>query len=373
MLSRSIQLAIIAGFGGTLPTLSKLASTYVAAPLTPMPELGMYLGLLLFFIIGVILCLGFGISENREALLVGIAAPAIITNVISGVATQDFRLINQPPAPQYAPPSTPAPDPQKKGTRAYDIQLASFGFSGERIRRLAAEPQVAQADWRYPQQQKFIFSPEEGAPQGNLFIQLDSNDPDLGSARTYVNVEVRVRKGITEMTDLVPVVVGGTRNIPIVTGVSSIKVSYGEGSAFKTLSKDVVPNIRVMISDQWSQVIDFGFVVGGRKKYERKETIVEIADMNSEVIDSASWSSTPPKKGWCYQEDRKRPGAGQFLAACHWSQMRCQEARGRANWPQTPCVLVDLSGSTWKPNPRGLLDSWYQYSPQAFPPPFPQL
>lgn len=52
--------------------------------------MGVYIGLILFGILGAIIAFGFGSKEVKAAIVAGIAAPAIVTNVISGV--QDSRL-----------------------------------------------------------------------------------------------------------------------------------------------------------------------------------------------------------------------------------------------------------------------------------------
>lgn len=75
---------IIAGLGGTMPTICRLAGVYVANPKTELPEGGMYLGLALFFIIGAILSYAFSETNLRQAFVIGVCAPAIITNIVSG-------------------------------------------------------------------------------------------------------------------------------------------------------------------------------------------------------------------------------------------------------------------------------------------------
>ena len=78
-------------FGGVLPTLAHLASTYVSAPGTPMPELGMLLGLLLWALVGGGVALTNTVYEAKQAIFAGIAAPAILASVVAGVAEQKPR------------------------------------------------------------------------------------------------------------------------------------------------------------------------------------------------------------------------------------------------------------------------------------------
>ncbi|MEO3434408.1 hypothetical protein [Inquilinus sp. CAU 1745] len=77
---------IVGGFGGCLPTLSRTAATFAAAPETPIPGVGYLFGLLLFFLVG--MGISFALNHKRDArqaLLLGIAAPGIITNIVMGV------------------------------------------------------------------------------------------------------------------------------------------------------------------------------------------------------------------------------------------------------------------------------------------------
>ncbi|MEZ2329857.1 hypothetical protein AB6802_09045 [Mesorhizobium sp. RCC_202] len=71
-------------FGGALPTVAKLASTYVAAPTTPLPALGLLLGIALWAIVGGGIALTNTSYDTRQSIFAGIAAPAIIASLISG-------------------------------------------------------------------------------------------------------------------------------------------------------------------------------------------------------------------------------------------------------------------------------------------------
>ncbi|WP_296746674.1 hypothetical protein [Mesorhizobium sp.] len=71
-------------FGGALPTIAKLASTYVAVPTTPLPAIGLLLGVVLWAVVGGGVALTNTNYETRQAIFAGIAAPAIIASLISG-------------------------------------------------------------------------------------------------------------------------------------------------------------------------------------------------------------------------------------------------------------------------------------------------
>ena len=81
--SRS-ALFLFGAFGGIMPTLANLATTYVAIPDTPMPAWGLVFGLALFALIGGGVALTNTSREVRQAIFAGIAAPAIMTSVIAG-------------------------------------------------------------------------------------------------------------------------------------------------------------------------------------------------------------------------------------------------------------------------------------------------
>jgi len=70
--------------GGICPSLSKLAASFYANPEQPLPVIGTYVAFGLFALLGAIIAAGFGAKETRAAIVAGIAAPAIVTNVLSG-------------------------------------------------------------------------------------------------------------------------------------------------------------------------------------------------------------------------------------------------------------------------------------------------
>ncbi len=80
---------ILAGIGGVIPTVSRLASTYVTDPSTPLPEPGLFFGLSLFFVIGAVLAFAFSETNMRQAFILGVCAPGIITNIVAGANDAD--------------------------------------------------------------------------------------------------------------------------------------------------------------------------------------------------------------------------------------------------------------------------------------------
>lgn len=106
--------AIIFGaLGGMCPTIAKLAAFYSVQTGADLPELGVWIGLTLFAFLGGIIALGFGATEVRAAIVAGIAAPAIVTNVISGAngaGKEDLSAMLQIPVISVAHAQDRTPD-----------------------------------------------------------------------------------------------------------------------------------------------------------------------------------------------------------------------------------------------------------------------
>ena len=81
--SRS-ALFLFGAFGGIMPTLANLATTFVTIPDTPMPAWGLLFGVVLFALIGGGVALTNTSRQVRQAIFGGIAAPAIMTSIIAG-------------------------------------------------------------------------------------------------------------------------------------------------------------------------------------------------------------------------------------------------------------------------------------------------
>lgn len=81
-------------FGGVLPTIAKLASAYATIPATPLPELGLYFGLLLWAIVGGGVALTNTTAEVRGAIFAGIAAPAIIAGLVTGASDKNVAMLD---------------------------------------------------------------------------------------------------------------------------------------------------------------------------------------------------------------------------------------------------------------------------------------
>lgn len=81
---KPITIFLFGAFGGCCPTIAKLASFYTTNPAGGLPQLGTYIGLALFGILGAIIAVGFGAKELKAAIVAGIAAPGLVTNIVAG-------------------------------------------------------------------------------------------------------------------------------------------------------------------------------------------------------------------------------------------------------------------------------------------------
>jgi hypothetical protein len=94
-----INSVILAGFGGLLPTTAQLAASYAAQPEQPLPHWHILFAIALFFAIGAVLSIAFNKEADLgKAIVIGISAPAIITNILVGASSGASR------PPQPVPP-----------------------------------------------------------------------------------------------------------------------------------------------------------------------------------------------------------------------------------------------------------------------------
>ena len=81
---RTSTILAFGAFGGCCPTIAKLASFYTTNPAGGLPQLGTYIGLGLFALLGSFIAVGFGAKELKAAIVAGIAAPGLVTNIVAG-------------------------------------------------------------------------------------------------------------------------------------------------------------------------------------------------------------------------------------------------------------------------------------------------
>lgn len=81
----TIECLIVGGLGGTMPTLTRLGAALVTESDPSLPHPAFLIGLAIYFIIGAVLVYAFSETSLKRAFLAGIAAPALIANVVAGV------------------------------------------------------------------------------------------------------------------------------------------------------------------------------------------------------------------------------------------------------------------------------------------------
>ncbi len=77
---------IAGGVGGMLPTLAKEASNQVAARVGEMPSAPFFFGLAIWFVVGGAVVFMMKETDARKAMALGVAAPGIITSMLTGAA-----------------------------------------------------------------------------------------------------------------------------------------------------------------------------------------------------------------------------------------------------------------------------------------------
>lgn len=128
-----IAILCAAGIGGVLPTIAKLAGNYVASSNPVLPNIGLYLGLALFFALGAAVAFMMKEQDARKAMILGIAAPGIITNMLAG-------------ASQVAPSQSAA---SEDAGSWLGISTAHAQAASETSPQLTIVPVVKGADIRY--------------------------------------------------------------------------------------------------------------------------------------------------------------------------------------------------------------------------------
>ena len=79
--------------GGVLPTIAKIASGFAANFDAPFPNaVGVLIALGGYAFLGAVIGRAMGNPDMKQALIAGIAAPAILTNVVNGVSESKVRL-----------------------------------------------------------------------------------------------------------------------------------------------------------------------------------------------------------------------------------------------------------------------------------------
>ncbi|MBS1041468.1 hypothetical protein JK203_11525 [Gluconobacter cerinus] len=89
---------LMGGIGGAMPTLSHLAASLTQNDNQPLPNIGFYIGIAIYFAIGAAVSCGFKKENDKKSdyLIRGIAAPAIIASVLAGSSPNQTNIQNDP-------------------------------------------------------------------------------------------------------------------------------------------------------------------------------------------------------------------------------------------------------------------------------------
>lgn len=77
-----------AGIGGLLPTVANISSSYLARSDQPLPHWSILVPLLGFAFVGVVLNRALNHEHDiKQAIMIGICAPGILTNIVAGATS----------------------------------------------------------------------------------------------------------------------------------------------------------------------------------------------------------------------------------------------------------------------------------------------
>lgn len=89
--------ATYAAAGGALPTLCRLAPIGLDGDVEGLLRLGHLAALLIYSLVGFVVCLGFRELKYKQAFILGIAAPGLITNILAGAGDADRQSFTSVP------------------------------------------------------------------------------------------------------------------------------------------------------------------------------------------------------------------------------------------------------------------------------------
>lgn len=204
--------------------------------------------------------------------------------------------------------------------------------------------------------------------------------PQKGSGIASVALYMRVASDILNIRNPVPA--GDDPKTFLAAseraGAAKVGVSYGLDSGYVAIGTKKAGLIRQVTSEGIfvfgdlrplrAEDFDLGFL---NFNFLHPITIGPDAETSPVLSgEPAGWDDSPgPDAAWCYQESTT---VGNFGAYCHWSEANCKTARSAA---ATACVYVKgLRKAPWRPAPKGIFDSWWEYPMTSpLPLPFPQL
>lgn len=259
-----LRVLIAAGIGGTLPTLCRLAATYsVSDPMPPLPAVGLYVALALFFVIGMAVAFGFGETDLKKAFMLGIAAPAIVTSIVN--AASEAR--ENATRPHDAAPSM---------TRAADPVSRLLGISAA----YAQEPATS-----FPQNQ----TDSRNTPTQ---LTISTNLSGTGAGFSSAPVEIRFLSAtgvLLESAALSPKLIS-TLTVPSQARLVQIVIAGKTTSV--ALPADTIVSAHLTLNIETGRTSDFLWALGSNQRASVKSVSASISD----VVRPAQYASANPVK-----------------------------------------------------------------------------
>jgi hypothetical protein len=206
--------ALLAGIGGIVPSLLKIAAAIIADPMVALPPWHVIVPLAIYFVIGAIL--NAPLNKDRDiskAIMIGIAAPGIITNIASGYNTP-------------LPPIVPAKSVPVTFYNHQNTEYAGIGIIGTAS---AATPHDSSEAPIKAYFQTYLGGQSVAiAPTLHVYAITAKSDVDVGQlasgANSYLNLPfgttgVRVTDGSITGAANIPVVDAGNPVLAIVVVV----------------------------------------------------------------------------------------------------------------------------------------------------------
>ena len=161
----TLQCLMYGALGGACPTLLKIGASLSAG--APLPELNALLGVGVLMVVGGILAMGFGRTDVKEAIVTGIVAPALITNLVAGYETAQH-------------PDRPG---QQSVERTNETNLWSFGVQTAFAQ--VPSPPVESTEEDTAQRQITVHALVEGGtprdPEVGVFAMSGSEEKSIGT------------------------------------------------------------------------------------------------------------------------------------------------------------------------------------------------
>jgi len=277
------MVALFAGIGGMLPTLSRVGATFLNNPASPLPQYGICLGLLIFFVIGAVLAVAFGERSLRQALVIGISAPAIITSISTGVSEAGKAGDGTGRSPsgneQLVDPETLAPI--RSG--AWHLPLVGRSYAQEPVPApLAPAPRSSEAP--FVPEQKITRQSLFGDRRFVLVIRMQNMESEGGSEAPPIQVQFFDEGGYSVGAILsAPTVSGHLVEATVPVSGRGFVVSFAQVTQVVRLPTDPFDQAQYAAQIKTKEGNDFLWALGFKRDVvEASELTVERLDVTGE-------------------------------------------------------------------------------------------